>query len=57
LYNVSILDRSIPRRKAMLAIAVTLVLLVLFDFAAWKWGVDSREGITDTHSGTRYRAF
>jgi hypothetical protein len=27
-----------------------LAILILFDIAAWRWGVDSRVGIEDGHS-------
>lgn len=41
----------------MLDLAIWLVVLLLIDLAAWKWGVDSSEGMPDTHTGARYRLY
>lgn len=46
-----------PERMAMIVLAIWLLVLLIFDLAAWKWGVDSRDGTPDTHSESMYRRY
>ncbi|HLH62800.1 MAG TPA: hypothetical protein VKV20_14050 [Ktedonobacteraceae bacterium] len=41
----------------MLTLIIIVVLFIVFDYMAWRWGVDTTDGVTSCEWDRRWRSF